>query len=259
MLAKSTGVATVKAGGSSWFFITVDYTFGHSLQRDTARFVSEAGGQVVGSAAYPFPETTDFSSYLLQAKGSGAKVIALANAGADTVNCLKQAREFGLGRPDRMLAGLLATVTVVRGVGLETAQGLLLTESFYWDLNERTRAFTKRVLAKRPGNYPNMIHAGGYASTLHYLKAVAQLGVARAKTDGVTVVNAMKAMPYDDDAFGRGSIRKDGRALLPAYLFQVKSRAESGGPWDFYKLISTMPGDEAAPPLIEEHCALAPT
>ncbi len=258
MLAKSTGRATVRAGGDSWFFITVDYAFGHSLQRDTARFVTEAGGRVIGSVAYPFPDTTDFSHYLLQAKASGAKVIALANTGDDAVNCIKQAREFGLGRPDHIIAALFASLTVVSGLGLEIAQGLLLTESFYWDMNDRTRAFTTRVLPKTPGNYPNMTQAGGYASTLHYLKTVASMGIDQAKQGGVATVNAMKAMPYDDDAFGRGTIRKDGRMLVPAYLFQVKTPAESEKPWDFYRHLSTMPGDEAAAPLIEEHCAFAP-
>jgi branched-chain amino acid transport system substrate-binding protein len=225
MVAKSTGAATVRAGGDTWFFITVDYAYGHSLQQNTVRFVTEAGGRVLGSVLYPFPETTDFSHYLLKAKASKAKVVAFANGGADTVNCLKQAREFGVGRPDQILAGLNAGLTTVRGVGLETAQGLLFTESFYWDLNDRTRAFTKRVLPRTPNNYPNMVHAGGYASTLHYLKVVAALGVAQAKRDGVATVNAMKAMPFDDDAFGRGVVRKDGRALVPAYLFRVKTPA----------------------------------
>jgi branched-chain amino acid transport system substrate-binding protein len=254
MLAKSTGAATVRAGGDTWFFITVDYAFGHNLQQLTVRFVTEAGGRVVGSVLYPFPETTDFSQYLLKAKASGAKVVALANSGTDTVNCLKQAREFGVGRPDRILAGLQSGLTVIRGVGLETAQGLLLTESFYWDLNDRTRAFTRRVLPRTPNNYPNMVHAGGYASTLHYLKAVAALGVAQSKRDGIATVKAMKAIPFEDDAFGRGTVRKDGRALVPAYLFRVKTPAESRGSWDFYSLVSTMPGDEAAMPLAEERC-----
>jgi branched-chain amino acid transport system substrate-binding protein len=258
MLAKSTGSATVRAGGDTWFFITVNYEYGHALQHDTVRFITEAGGRVLGSVLYPVPETSDFSHYLLMAKASAAKVVAFANGGADTVNCLKQAREFGLGRPDRIIAGLNVGVQTVRGVGLEIAQGMVLTESFYWDLNNRTRAFTKRVLPKTPDNYPNMVHAGGYASTLHYLKAVTALGIAQAKRDGIATVNVMKAMPFDDDAFGRGIVRKDGRALVPAYLFRVKTPAESNGPWDFYSLIATMPGNQAAPPIAEEHCSLFP-
>ncbi len=259
MLAKSTATAVVREGGQSWFFITPDYVFGHQLQRDATRFLTASGGTVLGAAVYPFPETTDFSSYLVQARASGAKVIAFCNAGNDTVNSIKQAREFGLGGPGQMLAGLLASLGVVHSLGLEAGRDLLLTESFYWNLNQRTRAFTSRLLAGSGGTiYPNMAQAGCYAGALHYLKAVAALGVAQAREDGAGVVAEMKRLPYDDDAFGQGLIRADGRALVPAYLFRVKSPPESTGPWDLYRLIATLPGEQAAPPLAEEHCKLIP-
>jgi branched-chain amino acid transport system substrate-binding protein len=248
MNAASTGGALFKAGGESWYFITADYVFGHQVERDTATTVTKLGGKVLGSATYPFPGTTDFSSFLVQAKASGAQVLGLANAGDDTVNCVKQAKEFGLTRSGIRLAALVFGVTGVHGLGLENAQGLLLTESFYWDLNDRTRAFTKRVLPKTPDNYPNMVHAACYAGTLHYLKSVAALGIGRAR-DGASVVAHMKSTPADDDAFGRLKIRADGRAMVTPYLFEVKAPSESRGGWDFYKLVTTTPPDEAAPPL----------
>jgi len=256
MLAKSTGGATVRSGGDSWYFITADYAFGHQLQEQTTRFVTAAGGKVLGSSAYPFPGTTDFSSFLLQAQASGAKVLGLCNAGADTVNSIKQAKEFGV--PMR-LAAMLMFITDVHALGLDVAQGLTLTESFYWDLNDRTRAFTERVKPRTPNNWPNMIHAGCYAGTLHYLKAVTQIGVGAAKASGASVVAAMKALPTDDDAFGKGRIREDGRGLFPSYLFQVKTPAESKGPWDFYKQISSYGPDEAWRPLAEGNCAFIKT
>jgi branched-chain amino acid transport system substrate-binding protein len=255
MLAKSTGGAMVKAGGDSWFFITADYVFGKQLQRDTSRFVTEAGGKVLGSVTYPFPGTTDFSSFLLQAQASGAKVLGLANSGADTLNCIKQAHEFGLMRKMRVAAMLMYNSNV-HALGLETAQGLLLTESFYWNLNDRTRAFMDRIRPKTPNQWPNMVQAGDYAATLHYLKAVADMGVAAAKADGRAVVARMKAMPTDDDCFGRGTIRADGRKLHPSYLFQAKSPAESTGPWDGLRLVATTPADQAFRPLKEGGCAL---
>lgn len=255
MLAKSTGGAMVKAGGDSWFFITADYVFGKQLQRDTSRFVTEAGGKVLGSAVYPFPGTTDFSSFLLQAQASGAKVLGLANSGADTLNCIKQAHEFGLMKQMRVAAMLMYNSNV-HALGLETAQGLLLTESFYWNLNDRTRAFMERIRPKVPNQWPNMVQAGDYAATLHYLKAAADMGVAAAKADGRAVVARMKAMPTDDDCFGQGSIRADGRKLHPSYLFQAKTPAESTGPWDGLKLVATTPADQAFRPLKDGGCPL---
>ncbi len=254
-LAHSTGGALVKAGGTSWFFVTADYAFGIALERDTTNFVKQAGGTVVGSVKAPFP-TSDFSSFLLQAQSSGAKVIGLCNAGSDTVNSIKQAGEFGLTQAGVKLAGLLVFISDVHALGLQTAQGLNLTESFYWDLNDRTRAFTNRVIKKTDGNHPGMGQAGCYGGTIHYLKAVAAMGVADAKKSGTATVNKMKSMPTDDDAFGPGSIRVDGRALHPTYLFEVKTPAESKAPWDYYKLVATTPADQAFRPLNEGACPL---
>jgi len=254
MLAKSTGGAMVKAGGDSWYFLTADYAFGKQLQADTTNFVTKAGGKVMGAAPYPFPGTTDFSSFLLQAQASGAKVLGLANAGADTVNSIKQANEFGLNK-SMHLAALLMFITDVHALGLDTAKGLVLTESFYWDLNDSTRAWTKKIVEKSPNNWPNMIHAGCYSSTLHYLKVAKEMGVAEAKKSGVETVNRMKKTPVEDVCFGKTTIREDGRHLVPAYLFEVKTPAESKGPWDYYKLRVTTPPDEAAEPLSEGKCA----
>ena len=256
MLANSVGGATVRAGGDTWFFITADYAFGHALERDTSNFVRAAGGRVLGSVRTPFPGTTDFSSFLLQAQASGAKVIGLANAGTDTTNCVKQAAEFGLARRGIRLATLLMFLTEVRSLGLRTAQGLIVTESFYWDLNDRTRAFTRRARALVPESAGiASTHAGSYAATLHYLKTVAEMGVAAARASGADAVARMKAMPTDDDAFGPGSIRADGRKLHPAYLFEVKRPEESRGPWDLYRLLQTTPGEQAFRPLAEGGCA----
>ncbi|WP_428532880.1 ABC transporter substrate-binding protein [Rhodopila sp.] len=254
MLGKSTGGAVVKAGGDSWYFMTADYAFGKQLQADTTGFIKASGGKVLGAAQYPFPGTTDFSSFLVQAQSSGAKVLGLANAGGDTVNSIKQANEFGLNKSMK-LAALLMFITDVHALGLDVAHGLNLTESFYWDMNDRTRAFTKRVLPKTPKNYPNMSHAGCYSATLHYLKTVAEMGAAEAKKDGVATVNRMKAMPVDDDCFGTSKIREDGRNLVTSYLFEVKQPSESKAPWDYYKLVATTPGDEAFRPLADGHCA----
>jgi branched-chain amino acid transport system substrate-binding protein len=253
MLAKSTGGAMVKAGGDSWYFITADYAFGHQLQTDTTNMVKASGGKVLGSQAYPFPGTTDFSSFLVQAQSSGAKVLGFANAGGDTVNSIKQANEFGVNK-SMQLAALLMFITDVHALGLDTAKGLHLTESFYWDLNDGTRAFTNRVKPKTPNNWPNMIHAGCYSATLHYLKTAHDMGAAEAKKDGVATINRMKKMPVEDDCFGKTTIREDGRNLVPAYLFEVKTPAESKGPWDYFKLVATTPPDEAAEPLAEGHC-----
>jgi branched-chain amino acid transport system substrate-binding protein len=255
MLAKSTGGAMVKAGGDSWYFLTADYAFGKQLQADTTSFVKAAGGKVRGASAYPFPGTSDFSSFLVEAQASGAKVLGLANAGADTVNSIKQANEFGVNKSMKV-AALLMFVTDVHALGLNTANGLVLTESFYWDLNERTRAFTNRVKPKTPNNWPNMVHAGCYSGTLHYLKAVHDMGPAEAKKDGAATVARMKKMPVDDDCFGKTTIREDGRNLTPAYLFEVKQPSESKGPWDYYKLLVTTLGDQAYRPLADGHCPL---
>jgi branched-chain amino acid transport system substrate-binding protein len=256
MLAKSTGGATVRAGGDSWFFITADYAFGHALERDTANFIRNAGGKVLGQVRTPFPGTADFSSFLVQAMATKPKVIGLANAGSDTINCIKQAAEFGLNKRGVRLASLLMFMPDVNALGLAVAQGLICTETFYWDLNDRTRAFTARV-RQNTGQIPLcMNHAGGYASVLHYLKAVADMGVPAAKANGVEAVARMKAMPCDDDCFGEGRIRQDGRKLHPAYLFEVKKPEESRGQFDYYKLLQTTPGEEAFRPLAEGGCAL---
>jgi branched-chain amino acid transport system substrate-binding protein len=253
MLAHSTGGALVKSGGDSWYFITADYAFGHALQRDTTGFITAAGGKVVGASAYPFPGTTDFSSFLLQAQASGAKVVGLANAGLDTVNSIKQAKEFGI---TQTLAGLLVFISDVHALGLATAGGLVISETFYWDLNDRTRAFSDRLWAKVANKRATMDQAGVYASALHYLKAAADMGVAQAKADGAVTVARMKAMPTDDDCFGKGSIRVDGRVIHPCYLFQVKTPSESHGPWDYYKLLATVPADDAFRPLKDGGCPL---
>ncbi len=255
MLAKSTGGALVKAGGDSWFFITADYTFGQALQRDTTGFVTEAGGKVVGSVKYPFPGTTDFSSVLLQAQASGAKILGLANAGVDTSNSIKQAQEFGLTRKMK-LAGLLTFISDVHAMGLPVAQGLVLTNSFYWDANDRTRKFADRLKPKRPAQRPGMVQAGVYSSALHYLKVASAMGIAQAKQDGAATVAQMKATPTDDDAFGAGTIRADGRKLHPSYLWEVKKPGESKEPWDYYKLIATTPADQAFRPLDKGGCPL---
>ncbi|PZP46809.1 MAG: ABC transporter permease [Azospirillum brasilense] len=255
MLAKSTGGAMVKQGGDSWYFITADYAFGHDLERNTTNFVKEAGGKVLGSVRHPL-QSTDFSSFLLQAQQSRAKVIGLANAGTDTINAVKQAAEFGVTRRGTKIAVLLMFINDVHGLGLNAAQGLVCTESFYWDLNDRTRAFTSRVKGSLNGNMPAMSHAGCYAGALHYLKVVAEMGAAAAKASGVETVKRMKAMPTDDDCFGAGKIREDGRKLHPAYLFEVKAPGESKGPWDYYKLLETTSADEAWRPLSAGGCPL---
>ena len=256
MLAKSTGGAMVKSGGTSWFFITADYTFGHTLERETTAFITAAGGKVLGSLSYPFPTTTDFSSQLLQAQTSGAKVIGLASAGVDTSNQVKQAHEFGIQQAGIKLAGLLTFITDVHAIGLDIAQGLTITNSFYWDANPRTRAFSERIKAKLPGARPGMVPAGDYASVLHYMKVVKAMGVAGAKADGAATVARMKAMPTEDDAFGPGKIREDGRVLHPSFLWEVKSPAESKYPWDYLKLIATTPAGEAFRPLDKGGCSL---
>ncbi len=253
MLAKSTGGALAKAGGDSWYFITADYAFGKALQRDTTGFIEANKGKVVGSTAYPFPGTTDFSSLLVQAQSSGAKVLGLANAGTDTINSIKQAKEFGL---TMTIAGLLLFISDVHSLGLEVAQGIAVTNSFYWDANTRTRAFSERLKSKAPNVRPTMVQAGVYSSTLHWLKLAAQAGVPFMKGSGVEVVERLKAMPTDDDCFGAGSIRVDGRKIHPSYLRQVKKPSESKGPWDYYKPVASTPAEEAFRPLNAGGCYL---
>jgi branched-chain amino acid transport system substrate-binding protein len=253
MLAQSTGAAMVKSGGDSWYFITADYAFGKALQRDTTDFVTNAGGKVLGSVTYPFPGTTDFSSYLIQAQASGAKVLGIANAGTDTINTIKQAKEFGI---KMRLAGLLLFLTDVHSLGLDVAQGIVLTDSFYWDMNPRARGFSDRFTANVKGVRPTMVQAGVYSSTLHYLKAATAMGIAQAKVDGAATVAQLKAMPTDDDCFGPGSIRVDGRKIHPSYLWEVKTPAESKGPWDYYKLVASTPADKAFRPLDKGGCSL---
>ena len=246
--AQSTGGTLVKQGFKSWFFITANYAFGQSLEELTAAVVKKGGGEVKGALRYPFPDTTDFSSFLTQAQSSGAKVLGLANAGLDTQNCIKQAHEFGLDKSMK-IAPMLLFLQDAHAVGLEICGGTTVTETFYWDLNDRTRAFTKRLLTKSPKNYPNQAHASAYAITLHYLKTAQKMGAAEVKQSGRATVAKMKSMPTDDDAFGAGNIRADGRGAFPAYLFQVKTPAESKGEWDLYKLVAKVPVDEVLHPL----------
>ena len=256
MLANGTGRAMVQAGNQSWFFITADYAFGHALERDTINVVRGSGGQVLGTVRTPFPGTTDFSSFLVQAQSSRAQVVALANAGGDTINSIKQAAEFGLTRRQK-LAALLFQITDVHALGLRTAQGLTLTESFYWDLNDGTRAFAERFHPQYRGIRPSQIHAGTYSSVLHYLKAVEAMGGAEAaKRSGAATVAKMKEIPAEDPLFGRGVVRADGRKTHDVYLFEVKRPEESRHPWDYYKLVRTIPADEAFRPLNEGGCAL---
>ena len=252
MLAHGTGSAVVKSGGDSWFFLTADYAFGHALERDTSDVIKASGGKVLGSVKVPLG-TSDFSSYLLQAQSSKAKIVGLANAGADFINSVKQAAEFGIVKGGQKMAGLLVFINDVHGLGLQTAQGLQLTENFYWDMNDQTRAWSKRFAAAYGGKYPTADHAGVYASVLHYLKAVDAL---QDDTDGKAIVAKMKAMPTDDILFGKGTIREDGRKLHPAYLFEVKKPSESKYPYDYYKLLQTIPADKAFRPLDEGGCPL---
>jgi len=254
MLAHTTGQALVKAGGDSWFFLTADYAFGHALERDTTAVVLANGGKVVGGAKHPL-NTSDFSSFLLQAQSSGAKVIGLANAGGDTTNSIKQAAEFGITKGGQKLAALLLFLTDVKAIGLETAQGLNFTETFYWDMNDQTRAFSKRFAERmKNGAPPTMVQAGVYAGLTHYFKALEALG--GNPHDGIKVVAKMKELPTDDPLFGKGLVQPNGRTIHNAYLFEVKKPSESKGPWDFYKLVGTVPGDQAFTPLSESKCAL---
>ncbi len=251
MLANGTGSAVVKAGGTSWFFLTADYAFGHALERDTEAVVVKNGGKVVGKVRHPL-NTQDFSSFLLQAQASKAKIIGLANAGGDTINSIKQAAEFGITKSGQNLAGLLVFLADVHGLGLQTAQGLLITETFYWDLNDETRAWSKRFAAANNNRYPTMVQAGVYGAVLHYLKAIE----AGKTDDGTKTVAKMKELPTDDPLFGKGTIRVDGRKIHPAYLLEVKKPAESKGPYDYYKVRQTIPAEEAFRPLADGGCSL---
>ncbi len=247
-LAHVTGEAMVKAGGDSWYFLTADYAFGHALERDVTAVVKDAGGKVLGSVRHPL-STQDFSSFLLQAQASKAKVIGLANAGQDTINSIKQAGEFGITKGGQKLAGLLVFATDVQSLTLPVAQGLVLTESFYWDLNDETRAWTKRYRAKKD-KLPSMLTVGVYSSTLHYLKAVQAAGTDDAKA----VMAKMREMPVNDVMTKNGKLREDGRLVRDMYLFEVKTPAESKSKDDIYKLIATVPGDKAYRPLKDGKC-----
>jgi len=255
MLANGTGKALVKTGGDTWFFLTADYAFGHALERDTAAAVEANGGKVVGKVRHPL-NTNDFSSFLLQAQSSKAKVIGLANAGGDTINSIKQGAEFGIVKGGQKFAGLLVFASDVNALGLATAQGLTLTETWYWDMNDANRAWTKRWQAERnaAGKFPTMVQAGVYSAVTHYLKAVAAL---KSAADGKAVVAEMKKLPTDDPLFGKGVVRADGRKVHPAYLFEVKAPGESKYPGDFYKVRATIPADEAFRPLKDGNCPLA--
>ena len=252
MLANGTGKALVKTGGETWFFLTADYAFGHALERDTAAAVEANGGKVLGKVRHPL-NTNDFSSFLLQAQSSKAKIIGLANAGGDTINSIKQGAEFGIVKGGQKFAGLLVFASDVNALGLQTAQGLTLTETWYWDANDANRAWTKRWQQERQGKFPTMVQAGVYSGVLHYLKAVSAL---KSSADGKVVVAKMKEMPTDDPLFGKGTIRADGRKIHDAYLFEVKKPAESKYPGDFYKTRATIPAAEAFRPLKGGGCPL---
>ncbi len=251
MLANGTGSAIVKTGGNTWFFITADYAFGHALERDTEAVVLKNGGKVLGKVRHPL-NTQDFSSFLLQAQASKAKIIGLANAGGDTINSIKQASEFGIVKAGQNLAGLLVFLSDIHGLGLEKAQGLIFTEAFYWDLNPQTRAWAKRFASANSGKYPTMVQAGVYSAVTHYLKAVQALK----GDDGTKVAAKMKEMPTDDPLFGKGVVRADGRKIHPAYLVEVKKPSESKGPYDYYKIRATIPADQAFRPIGEGGCPL---
>jgi branched-chain amino acid transport system substrate-binding protein len=250
-LANGTGSAVVKAGGKTWYFLTADYAFGHALERDVTGVVTANGGSVLGHALHPI-NSSDFSAFLVQARASKAEVVGLANAGGDTINSIKQAAEFGIVKGGQKLAGLLVFITDVHSIGLPLAQGLQLTEAFYWDLNDGTRAFAKRFAAKMNGRMPTSVQAGFYSAVKHYLEAVKAAGTDQAET----VVARMKATPTDDPLFGKGYIRADGRKMHNMYLFEVKTPAESKGPYDYYKLIRTIPGEEAFRPMEKGDCPL---
>jgi branched-chain amino acid transport system substrate-binding protein len=249
--------AVVANGGKRWYFITADYTFGHSIEDDTSSLLAAAGGTKVGSSPYPFPSTTDFSSYLLQAQASGADVLALANAGDDVINCIKQAREFGMTDKGLIITAMVSSITAVMGAGLETMQGVYQSENFYWDLNDRTRAFMSRAKPRLPTNvFPNAVHAGNYSAVRAYLDTVKDMGVAKAKSSGGATIAAMKEKTFDDDAFGKTTIRPDGRALHPSYLFRVKGPSQSKYAGDVYEVLTTVPAEDAFRPIADGGCPL---
>ncbi|MGU3492938.1 ABC transporter substrate-binding protein [Xanthobacteraceae bacterium A53D] len=251
-LATGAATAVVESGGKSWFTLTADYAFGHAMEQDVKNVVSRSGGKVIGGVRAPL-NTQDFSSFLLQAQASGSQVVGLINAGGDTINSIKQAVEFGIPASGQRLVATVLYVNDVHSLGLKVAQGLQFTEAFYWDLNDDTRAWTKRFAPRNEGRYPSALHAGAYASTLHYLKAARDLGSA---ADGRAVVDKMKALPTDDPLFGKGSIRVDGRKIHPMYLFQVKTPEESKYPWDYYNVVKTIAPDQVWRPLSEGGCSL---
>jgi branched-chain amino acid transport system substrate-binding protein len=252
MLANGTGKALVKTGGDTWFFLTADYAFGHALERDTTAVILANGGKVLGSVSHPL-NTSDFSSFLLQAQSSKAKIIGLANAGGDTVNAIKQGAEFGITAGGQQFAGLLVFISDVNSLGLKAAQGLVLTATWYWDMTDSNRSWTKRWQSAHPGKFPTMVQAGVYSATLHYLKAVAAL---KSASDGKAVIAKMKEMPTDDPLFGKGMVRADGRKIHPAFLFEVKKPEESKYPGDDYKLRATIPADEAFRPMKDDNCPM---
>jgi branched-chain amino acid transport system substrate-binding protein len=251
-LAHSTGKALVQSGADTWFFLTADYAFGYAIERDVEAVVLANGGKVLGKVRHPFPTTSDFSSFLLRAQASHAKIVGLANAGADMINAIEQGTRLGIVQGEQRMVALLAFLSDVHALGLNKAQGLILSESFYWDLNDQTRAWSARFARRHWGAMPTMPHAGTYAAVLHYLKAIDALK----SDDGTRVIAKMKALPTDDPLFGKGSIRQDGRKLHPMYLFEVKKPSESKGPWDLYKLRATIPADEAFRPMDEGDCPM---
>ncbi len=252
--------ALLKEGGDTWFFINADYAFGNALKRDAASFVTAGSGKVLGEAAHPFPGTTDFSAYIVQAKASGAQVIGLANGGTDTQNCIKQAAEFGLMKGGQKVAGLLLLINDVRGMGLEPSQGVLMSEPFYWNLNDQTRAFGRRFAAQMTGKpMPNSAQAGQYSATLHYLKAVHGMGADKAKASGRAAIAQMKAIPIADPIYTNSSIRADGRVIHDMHLFEVKKPSESKEPWDYFKLRQTIPAEQSFRPLSDGKCPMLST
>jgi branched-chain amino acid transport system substrate-binding protein len=251
-LATGAATAVVQSGGKTWFTITADYAFGHAMEQDVKNVVARHGGKVVGGVRAPL-NTPDFSSFLLQAQASRAQVVALINAGGDTITSIKQAVEFGIPASGQRLVATVLYVTDVHALGLQVAQGLQFTEAFYWDLNDNTRAWAKRFTPRNEGRYPSALHAGAYASVLHYLRAADAIG---SSADGATVVAKMKELPTDDPLFGKGSIRVDGRKLHPMYLFQVKAPGESKYPWDYYKVLETISPEQVWRPLHEGGCPL---
>jgi len=248
--AHTVGSAIVKTGGDSWFFITADYLFGHSIERDTGDVVRASGGKVLGSARHPL-NTPDFSSFLLQAQASKAKIIGLANGGADTINAIKQASEFGIVTGGQNLAGIVMFISDIHSLGLKLAQGLIITEAYYWDLNDRTRAFGKRFF-ERMKRMPTMNQAATYSATLHYLNAVKAANT----RDTQLVLEKMRATPVRDAFTDNGVLREDGRMVHSMFLFEVKKPQESAGPWDYYKVLAEVPGDQAFRPLKDGSCPL---